>query len=326
MATTINHFFLREIRMRCLFILSYLMVTFAILGTATCQGQPPSSEALSPYLQQRIDAAIVNVAHPNSSTINDFIKPFIKELGLQAAYVKTKKDRLLAIQRETEERLQGLISEEMQRVEQSGLIGSSKETVELLLRNCLVELQRLNWQAAAEQTPINERSLDIRAQLAHSQLKALHDQLVAAQRQFEFQEKQFKAIGELYNAGQVSEVDLREELAKTEEVKLALESAQQNREKVMLQLELDRSSEVEKSQLNSKKLQQQREAIDKEISELQKALREVAGLGNSRLAIEACEDRIRSLDRKISELMIQETELEALVEFLSSRVTPAEGK
>jgi hypothetical protein len=100
---------------------------------------------LSPYLQQRIDAAIVNVAHPNSSTINDFVKPFIKELGLQAAYVKTKKDRLLAIQRETEERLQGLMSEELKRFEQSGLIGSSKETVELLLRNCLVELQRLNW-------------------------------------------------------------------------------------------------------------------------------------------------------------------------------------
>jgi outer membrane protein TolC len=149
--------------------------------------------------------------------------------------------------------------------------------------------------------------------------------LVAAHRQFALQEKRFKAIGELFNAGQVSEVDLHKEEAKIEEVELALESAQQNREKVMLQLELDRSSELEKSQLNSKKLQQQREAIDKEIPELQKALREVARIGNSRLAIEACEDRIRSLDRKINELMIQETELEVLVEFLSSRLTPAEG-
>jgi hypothetical protein len=50
---------------------------------APCQAQPPSSESLSPYLQQRIDAAIVDIANPNSSAINDFIKPFIKELGLQ---------------------------------------------------------------------------------------------------------------------------------------------------------------------------------------------------------------------------------------------------
>jgi hypothetical protein len=312
--------------MKSLFMLSFVMVAFAIQVTATCQGQPPSSEALSPFLQQRIDAAIEKVVHPNSRVIDDFIEPFIKELELQVAYVKKKKERFLAIQLATEERLQGLMSEELKRVEQSGLIGSSKETVELLLRNCLVELQRLNWQAAAEETPTNERSLGIREQLAHSQLRALEDQLIETERQFELQEKRVKTISELFNAGQFSEVDLRTEQNKSELLKAAVVSAQQNREKVMLQLELDRSSELEKSQLNSKKLQQQREAIEKEIPELQKALREVARIGNIRLAIEACEDRIRSLDRKISELMIQETELEALVEFLSSRLTPAEGK
>jgi hypothetical protein len=318
--------FLEEIRMKRLFMLSFVMVAFAIQVTATCQGQPPSSEALSPYWQQRIDAAIHDVANPNPSAIKDFIKPLIKELEVQVAYVKTKKERFLAIQLATEERLQGLMSEELKRVEQSGRIGSSRETVELLLRNCLVELQRLNWQAAAEETPTNERSLGIREQLALSQLRALEDQLMEAERQFEFQEKQFKAISELFNKGVLSEVDMHKEQAKIDEVKAALKSAQQNRETDMLQWELDRSSEVEKSQLNSKKLQQQREAIEKEIPELQKALREVAGIGNIRLAIEACEDRIRSLDRKINELMIQETELEALIEFLTSRLTPAEGK
>jgi hypothetical protein len=150
--------------------------------------------------------------------------------------------------------------------------------------------------------------------------------MMAAERQFELQEKRLHAIGALINAGQAPSDDLLKEQAKSEEVRAALESARQNRESFMLQMELDRSSEAEKSQLNSKKVQQQRDAIQQEIPELQKALREFANIGNRRLAIEACEDRIRSLDRKISELMIQETEIEALIEFFTSQLSPAAEK
>jgi hypothetical protein len=312
--------------MRRFILLSFLIMAFAISSSPSSQAQPPSTEFLSPYLQQRIDAALVNLADPPSKSTESLIQRVVNELEVQLRVIKKKQERFLAIQREAEDRLQNLMAEELKRVEQAGLIGSSRETVELLLRNCLVELQRLNWQAAAEESPTNEKIVDIRQQLAVSQLRALEDQMMAAERQFELQEKRLHAIGALINAGQAPSDDLLKEQAKSEEVRAALESARQNREAFVLQMELDRSSEVEKSQLNSKKLQQQRDAIQQEIPELQKALREFAYIGNRRLAIEACEDRIRALDRKISELMIQETELEALIEFLTNELTPAVEK
>jgi len=319
-------YFLKETRMSRCFLVSCLIAAVSIASNRSSHAQPPSAEHLSPYLQQRIDAAIVHLAVPQSQSTQEFIQPFINELEVQLGIIKKKQERFAGIKMDTVARLSEMKNINARKFKEWELSGSSRETIELLLRNCELELQRLNWQVAAAEVPTQSTAQKLREELAHSRLRDFDLQMMAANRQALLQAKRLQQIVTMTNAGQAPNSDLMQEQARSEEVEAALESAKRKREEFVIQMRLDQATETEKFTLDSNRLEKQRTVLENEIKNLRTLHEKLEDADLTQLTYESHSDRIRSLNRVMDQLMIQQTELETLIEFLTSRLRPKEDK
>jgi hypothetical protein len=280
------------------------------------RAQARSSEWLSPKMQLRIDAAFEEISNPTSKSNEDLLKPIINELNMQFHFVTEKRKRFLETHYKTLEELEKLRAAELEQSTESVVPATSKETIEMLLRNSLVELQRLNWLAAAEVDPSKSMVLDLNRNILESRFSQVEAEILEVEKIFLRESTIVNQIEELNRKGVANPDEVLRAKNTLSNVQRDLDKVKQRKEELRQQIVIEEVTEIEKTALNSKKLQQQRKVVENDIRDLRRGLQELTSTTKNRLAIEACEDRIRSLDREINRLVIQEAEINMLIDFL----------
>lgn len=292
------------------------LLALSWVGVDSSQAQPPSNDSLSPMLRQRIDEAFTIISDPNIKGRAERSMSLQLELKMQRDFIARKLDRFLQRGATLEDEKQKLEEYKTKLLDEIGFTESSRETVELLLRNNMLETQRLNWQVVAENVPVTEKLLERRDRLARARIEDVNTQLAAAEQQVSLQRKKLDRIETLMKSGQVPSSELLEEQSRTATAEMALDLVRNRRQELELQMEIERETELEKLAQSTLRTKEQRQILVEEQKKLMQALQRHAALKDINRKLETCQERIRENDRLLSHLEVQRAELDVLIEFL----------
>ena len=194
----------------------------------------------------------------------------------------------------------------------------SEETVELLLRNCLVELQRLEWESIGltSEAESNDKNHQMEAELI--KLQANERGLVDIARRLDAAKAELEELSKLVQQGLAPTSKLRAGEAAVADIEAALEQKRFSLEVAKTEMRALQSSTSEAAAAKMKGIEQKKVHILKQIDALQSQKAWAQKASMIRDKSEVASSRIRDVEMMMLKYATKKTEYSVLVEMIQS--------
>ncbi len=201
-----------------------------------------------------------------------------------------------------------------------------EETVDLLLRNCMVELQRLEWESIglASDAELNDQSRKMEADLLR--LQAGEKGLDAIARRMAAARKELEELSKLVQQGLASSSQLREAESRVADMEAAMEQQELSLEVAKTELQSKASGKSEEAAVKMKGIEQKKAQILKQIDSLQLQKTWSQKASAIRNKSEVASSRIRELEMMMLKYSTKKIEHGVLEEMIRTALDKEKGE
>jgi hypothetical protein len=201
-------------------------------------------------------------------------------------------------------------------VEQTGMPAMSSESVELLIRNCVVELQRIDWDVASEAVLASEPTDKKKNAAAEGRLRAHLAIVSGLEKQLELARKDMDRLQALSDRGTVSQQELNAKLAMVEDMKAKLIAANATTDAFRAEMDLEGTETNTASALRLKQLEARKKVIQAQLEKLTLHRRLMSDEEEKTAEINSFRQNFESISNSYMELEIKSTYTKSLLRLM----------
>lgn len=204
--------------------------------------------------------------HPKTKGTKSILNSHAK---YHEAIVAEHRERLADLESNSDKTLQMIF--EAESADDPASIPLSVETVELLLRECLLELQRIEWEAAALPAMEPSKRAESESRIQMIQLRKAEQAIESIRQKFDIARKAFVNSEVQFKQGAVSEAEHNEQRLRLTAIESELSQKELDLQSALEQLKISQSSELEQTAERSTSLERRRDVVRKQIEQLKSA-------------------------------------------------------
>ncbi len=317
--------------MRCMTKTVFGMFTFLVLSTAQyCHAQTESQ--VKQIKTEEILSGIAQLKMPDvfkaESVIEELRAQFMllkEQTNYWEQIVSLRMQMRAELDAQTRVRLDEEMRMEEETVKETGIPTMSRDSIELLIRNCLVELQRIDWDVASEAALASEPSDNGKNAVIQARLEGQAAQVVGLEKQLEFAMKNLERFKSIFDRGSASENEMDTRLAATEEMKAKLNAAQANMNALRAEMEMQGTESALSSALRLKQLESRKKVILSQLEKLSVHKRLMANVEREAAKKKIVQQQLESIGNSMVLSELQLTEMNALLQILRAAIDGAES-
>ena len=211
-------------------------------------------------------------------------------------------------------------------VKETGIPTMSRESVELLIRNCLVELQRIDWEVASETVLASAPADKGKNAIVQAKLEGQSAQVVGLEKQLEFAMKNLERLKTLFDKGVAPVGETDAQSAAVEEMKSKLVAAQANMNALRAEMEMQGTESALSSALRLKQLESRKKVILSQLEKLSVHRRLMANVERAAASKDINQQQSEVIVSSIVQSQIQLTESNALLRLLQEALDGGDVK
>lgn len=288
---------------------TFLWLALAISGIGTMPAARSQSPGELQSFEDRMTSIIENVE--SSTRTGAFEKSSERFLKTHSRYFAAlESDRQEAL-KQAEDRYAKLINAltQVETAEAGGTLAIDVASVDLLMRECLMELQRISWDLAAESSAADETSSELQNEMGHRRLETKQRALMGLMSKMEIAERTHIQFLGQFDKGVVSEVELKLSATTLADLKSQVEQAEMELANSKFELDLQAKLPLQAIAEARKRLTQRREHIQNQVAKLKAErakARQVERLQSEleyhRKRVESLRDEVDRIDSRASEV------------------------
>ncbi len=226
---------------------------------------------------------------------------------------------------QTRVRLDEEMRMEEEAVKETGIPTMSRDSIELLIRNCLVELQRIDWDVASEAALASEPSDNGKNAVIQARLEGQAAQVASLEKQLVFAMKNLEQLKSAFDRGLAPVREMNTESAAVEGIKAKLVEAEANMRVLKAEMEKQDTESALSSALRLKQLEARKKVISSQLEKLALHKRLMANVEREAAKKKIVQQQLESLGNSMVLSELQLTEMNALLGILRAAIDGAES-